>query len=175
MATSSRKMIATKGLVGVLCLVVCLLLSVLQVEAETSKTRLVYRLAEVEMMEVGDVPGHVIGVIQLRGLAFANGEVGTYSGWVTMDYTNGSGRHEAYGVVTFEDGSAHVTKSQGTTEASEDGKISLFEGTFTYTGGAGRFEGIKGKGSYSGKRVAPLSVGADSYNDLTSTYTLPAK
>jgi len=149
--------------------------SVSQIEAETSKSRLVYRLSKVEMMEVGDVPGHVIGVLELRGLSFENSEVGTYSGWVTVDYTNGSGKHEGYGLVTFEDGSTHVSKSQGTTKASEDGKTSVFEGTFTIIGGSGRFKGIKGKGSYSGKRIAPLSVGADSYNDLTSTYTVPSQ
>jgi len=156
-------------------LALVLFASVSQIEAETSKSRSVYRLAKVEMMEVGDVPGHVIGVLELRGLSFENDEVGTYSGWVTVDYTNGSGKHEGYGITTFEDGSTHVSKVQGTTKASEDGKISEFEGTFTFIGGSGRFEGIKGEGSYTGKRIAPLSVGADSYIDLTSTYTLPSK
>jgi len=149
--------------------------TVSQIEAETSKSRVVYRLAKVEMIEVGDVPSHVIGVTELKGLAFEDGEVGTYSAWITFDYTNGSGTHEGYGITTFEDGSTQITKSQGTTKASEDGKISVFEGTFTILGGSGRFEGIKGKGSYTGKRIAPLSVGADSYNDLTSTYTVPSQ
>ena len=133
MATINSKITASKGLIGILCLTTCLLISVLQVGAETSKSRLVYRLAKVEMMEVGDAPGHVMGVMELRGLSFENGEVGTYSGLITIDYTSGSGKHEGYGVVTFEDGSTQVTKSQGTTKASEGGKISLFEGTFTYS------------------------------------------
>ena len=39
--------------------------------------------------------------------------------------------------------------------------------------GSGRFEGIRGKGTYVGRRVAPLSAGADGYIDLSSSYTMP--
>ena len=176
MAIINSKMIATKGPVEILCIVACLLMSASQAGAETEKTRTVYRLSKTEVLEVGDLTGHIIGVVEQKGLSFSeNGEVGTYSGCATFDYINGSGKHEAYSITTYEDGSTIVTKSQGTTKASEDGKISVFEGTFTYTGGTGRFKGIKGKGSYTGKRVAPLDVGADSYNDVTSTYTVPSK
>jgi hypothetical protein len=129
----------------------------------------------VEVVEVGDRPGHILGVVIQQGLAFTGDEVGTYRGWVTLDYTNGKGKHEGYGIVTYEDGSTQVTRSEGTTETSKDGKISEFGGTFTYISGAGRFEGIQGKGTYAGKRVAPLAAGADTYLDQTSTYELPAK
>ena len=117
-----------------------------------------------------------MGVAEGSGLAFSeNGEVGRYSVLVTFDYVNGSGTHEGYGITTFEDGSTQVTKSQGSTKASEDGKISTFEGTFTFSSGTGRFKGISGKGSYAGKRVVPISVGADSYIDATATYAVPSE
>ena len=39
----------------------------------------------------------------------------------------------------------------------------------------GRFAGIQGRGSYRGKRMAPITPGgqADAWNDSESTYTLP--
>ena len=160
--------------IGVLLIVFCLVTP--RVDAETARSRLVMHLTQVDMVEVGDVPGHVLAIGQQMGLTFLeDGEVGTYSGWFTADYTNGSGKHEGYAITTFEDGSTQVTRSEGTTAASEDGKTSEFKGTFTIIGGSGRFEGIQGKGNYTGKRVAPLSAGADGYFDQVSTYTLPSK
>jgi len=74
---------------------------------------------------------------------------------------------------TWEDGSTTVVKVEGTTTATQGGKISLFKGTYTYVKGTGRYAGIKGGGSYTGKRVTPMAAGAFSYSDGTGTYTLP--
>lgn len=171
----SRSVVGRASIWGI-CIAVCLLMSLSQAVAETGKSRLVIRLSKTEVLQVPDVPGHAIGMVEQKGLNFhENGEVGTYSGWVLLDYTNGSGTHEGYGVTTFEDGSTQITRSEGSTKATKGGKISVFEGTFTFIGGTGRYEGITGKGSYTGKRVAPLDVGADSYVDLTWTHTLPTR
>jgi len=51
----------------------------------------------------------------------------------------------------------------------EGGKKSAYEGTYEYTGGTGRFEGIIGKGTYKGERLGGGETGADTYIDFTGT------
>jgi len=140
------------------------------------KGRQVYHVVKVEVMPVGDVPGHVVGIVDARGLTFPDtGEVATCSLKITFDVTNGTGPHQTYAVTTFEDKSTVITLAKGVTTARPDG-TSTFEGTFTYIGGTGRFAGVQGGGSYTGKRMAPLAPGvsADSFSDYVATYTLPS-
>lgn len=149
------------------------------VGAETirEKSRNVYHMTKVEIVPVGDVPGHIIAVADARGLTFLDdGQVATYANKIMFDVTNGSGPHWAYSISTLPDGSTRVTKAQGTTTALPSGE-STFEGTFTFVKGTGRSEGIQGGGTYTGKRLAPLTPGgpADSYIDSTYTYTLPSR
>jgi hypothetical protein len=128
------------------------------------------------VVPVGDVAGHVIGVVDIGGLAsFDSGEIATHSHKATIDYINGSGLHENYMIYTFEDGSTFVTKGQGTTTADPGRKISWFKGSFSFIQGNGRFAGIQGSGSYTGKRFAPAAAGAEAYIDCTATYTLPPR
>ena len=148
-----------------------------QAGAETGKGRIVYHFFKVERIEVGDVPGHVIGVADGRGLASLDtGEVATFLTKVVFDYTNGSGPFQGYCIFTFEDGSTKIYKAQGTTTALP-GEVSTFKATYTYIKGTGRFEGIQGTGSFTGKRTAPLILGGptESYQDFTETYTLPTR
>jgi hypothetical protein len=145
--------------------------------AETAKGRSVYHFVKIERIEVGDVPGHVIGVAEHRGLmSLDTGEVATHISRLTLDYTNGSGTFQGYNSVSFDDGSTKIFKAQGRTTA-QTGGVSTFEATYTYLKGTGRFEGIQGTGSFTGKRIAPLTAGAsaDCYLDFTETYTLPSQ
>ena len=141
-----------------------------QGRTETMKSRLVYHTVIDHIIEVGDTTGHVLGIGEHRGLMFLEtGEVGTYSGWVMYDEKNGKGTHYAYGLTTYNDGSSHLTKSNGTSPATQGSDISSFKGTFTLIAGSGRFKGIKGSGSYTGKNVCEAGL----YCDVTKTYTLP--
>ena len=145
--------------------------------AETAKGRSVYHFVKIERVEVGDVPGHVVGVAEHRGLmSLDTGEVATHLGRLTFDYTNGSGAFHGYNLVTFEDGSTKLFEAQGKTTAQPSG-VSKFEASYAYIKGTGRFEGIEGTGSFTGKRIAPLTAGASAecYLDFTETYTLPAR
>jgi hypothetical protein len=146
-------------------------------KAVSEKGRVVYHLVKTEVMQVGDVPGHILGIVDQRGLSFPDtGEVGTWSTKVIVDLTNGTGPHQSYTITTFEDRSTAMTVAKGTTTAQPDG-TSTFEGTFVYIGGSGRFAGVKGEGSYRGKRMAPLTPGgtADAFMDYTATYVLPSQ
>lgn len=144
--------------------------------AEEIAGRVVYHSQKVETVEVGDVPGHVIGVIQQSGMTFftkgpGSGEVASRTGAVYFDVVKGSGTAAGYAVQTFKDGSTLGYKSSGTTTTEDGGKKFVFEGTWEFTVGTGRFAGIKGNGTYKGERIGSPKTGGDSYADFTGTAT----
>lgn len=136
--------------------------------------RVVYHTQKVETMEVGDVPGHVVGVIQQPGLIFltkgpASGEIATRMGTYYFDAVNGKGTVSGYSVVTFKDGATLIYKTNGILTPAVGGKNAVSEGSYEYVGGTGRFAGMKGKGTYKGERIGSLKTGSDSYADFTGT------
>ena len=157
-----------------------LLMAVSQAGAETitEKGRDVFHYVKVEVIKVGDVDGHIIGIAEAKGLEFdeSSGQVANYSNKPMFDYINGSGPFWGYSIVTFEDGSTLTTKYEGITTPLPGG-VSAWKGTVSSMKGTGRFEGIQGTASFTGKRMAPLTSGgsADCYTDYIRTYTLPAR
>ena len=139
------------------------------------KSRTLYHFVKTAVMEAPDVPGHIIGIVDASGLYFPDtGELASWSSKISVDLINGTGTHQIYWVQTFEDKSSMVAHGKGVTSARPEG-TSTFEGTYTYIGGTGRFAGVKGGGSYTGKRLAPVSQGApaDAFSENVSAYTLP--
>jgi hypothetical protein len=137
-------------------------------------SRRVQGTAEVTTVEVGDVPGHVVGVVQFKGLTFfANGETATHSNPATFDLTNGSGPHQGYVVHYFDDGSTSIERYQGEARLSADGKRTTVTGTFQCVGGTGRFAGLKGEGTYRGERLGALQTGDYVYVDTTGSCSVP--
>jgi hypothetical protein len=130
--------------------------------------------AEVSSVEVGDVAGHVVGVIEFKGLTFfADGEIATHSNPATFDLTNGSGPHQGYVIHYFDDGSTSTERYRGEARLSADGKRTTVEGTFECVGGTGRFAGLKGQGTYRGERLGALQTGDYVYVDTTGSCTAP--
>ncbi len=135
-------------------------------------------LPKVQFLEVGNVPGHLIGCAELAGvLSCDDGSVATTLNESIWDYIKGSGKSQGYWVATYEDGSSIWLKYQVTTTAAADGKTTKWEAT---TGelikGTGRFKGIQGEDPFTGKRLAPLpGAGAQYYIDHVFTYTLSSK
>jgi hypothetical protein len=137
-------------------------------------SRRVQGTAEVTTVEVGDVSGHVVGVVEFKGLSFfADGEVATHTNPATFDLTNGSGPHQGYVVHYFDDGSTSIERYRGEARMSADGKRTMIEGTFECVGGTGRFAGIKGEGTYRGERLGALRTGDYVYVDTTGSCTVP--
>jgi len=144
--------------------------------AETLKWRQTAYVSKVNAIEVGDVPGHFVGVSELAGLAFfESGEVATCLTRAMWDYTKLSGPNEGYTLFTFEDGSTIVEKFQGTQTAVPGGKTSLWKAAFSFVQGSSRFAGIQGSGSYSGKRIGgpPLPVSKGTTIALQPIPSLP--
>ena len=137
-------------------------------------SRRVQGTAKVTTVEVGDVPGHVVGVVEFKGLSFfADGEIATHTNPATFDLTNGSGPHQGYVVHYFDDGSTSIERYQGEAKLSADGKRTVVSGTFQCVGGTGRFQGLKGEGTYRGERLGALQTGDYVYVDTTGSCTVP--
>jgi hypothetical protein len=157
----------------VLCAVAGLVVSALAHAQDLGTSRRVQGTAEVTTIEVGDVPGHIVGVVEFKGLSFfADGEVATHTNPATFDLTNGSGPHQGYVVHYFDDGSTSIERYRGEARMSADSKRTLVEGTFECVGGTGRFAGIRGEGTYRGERLGALRTGDYVYVDTTGSCTV---
>lgn len=142
--------------------------------AEEIAARTVYHTVKAETTEAGGVPGHITGPVHHAGLCFftkgpASGEIATRTSTAQVDLVNGKGTYTTDIVYTLRDGSTLSQKATGTALPTDDGKRTLYEGTYEITGGTGKFAGIKGKGTFKGERLGPAQTGSDSYVDFTGT------
>jgi len=144
--------------------------------AEEIAGRNVGHMTKSEMIEVGDVPGHFVGVSQFHGMSFYtkgpdNGEIVPRMGVTLFDVVKGKGAFTVYEMKTFKDGSTIVIKSGGTQTPTEGGKKTTYEGTWEVTGGTGRYAGAKGTGTFKAERIGDFKTGADNYTDFTGSVT----
>jgi hypothetical protein len=131
---------------------------------ESLELRAVVHATSVQTQDVGDVDGHVVGVVRFSGIAsFQDGSTATATFAGTIDYVKGSGTNATFSNLTFDDGSMLWYKATGT--ATADGARTILRGTITVLGGKGRFAGAKGEGGFNGARIAPLASGADLFLD----------
>jgi hypothetical protein len=147
--------------------------------ADEMAWRVVSYLTKNEQKPVGDVEGHVKGEFVRRGLAFfssgpAKGEVAAWVNVGTFENTKGKGVAHAESTFTFEDGSSFTVRNVTESEPGPRG-LSVGKVTVEFSKGTGRFEGITGKGSGTGRNVTPASgeTKGDAFYDLVVTYTLP--
>ncbi|HMK51462.1 MAG TPA: hypothetical protein VK551_03060 [Thermodesulfobacteriota bacterium] len=164
--------------IGLLIIMAWLLGSVTQAVAETKKMRYVAYFPKAEFTPVGDVEGHYLGTFEFRGLAFVDGEVAIGSGIAYGDFMKGVGPVTSYVKYVFEDGSTMQTINKFKATIAPDGKTGLYEdGKGEFTMGTGRFAGIKGTLSWTGKRLAGFSkeTRGEFFTEGTMTYTLPPK
>lgn len=160
-----------------LCLAMLLPVTVLLVPATQAADevagRVTFHTQKAETMEVGDVPGHIMGISQSPGLAFYTkgpdaGKTATRIGTACFDVVNGKGTLTGYTVNTFEDGSTLVYTISGTITSVDGGKKAAQEGT-NYVTGTGRYKGTKMKCTYKGERIGSIKTGGDGYADFTCT------
>ena len=169
----TKRIAAICVVAGILLIAASLLLSTTQAAAETVKGRIVAVFTRLDYIGVGEVEGYPlgIGIYEAKGLAsFENGETAICKGSGQFQTTVG-----VRGFVgnTFEDGSMQWIKYQSPPSTPGEGEVVKFEiskGTFEFIGGTGRFEGIRGKGSYTAKIFGDYGV---AYWDITAEYTLP--
>ena len=144
----------------------------LRAVAEELKWHHSHHISKAETVDVGDAPGHVVGVAKATGVGFFDGgEVATLVTTGTFDYQNGAGKTEGYVGYTFEDGSTFFLKYDAVTTPDSAGMGSSFKGQFSFMEGTGRFRRIKGGGSLSGRRLSLMGGGSEVYFTFTGTYS----
>ena len=160
-------------LFGILVISAWVLGSTVQAGAETMKGRNIQTATKRETIAVGDEEGHILGLTIMQGLAFIeNGEIAKVKSQVAGDYIpQKGGQLIGYTTYTFEDGATIVLRFQRlmNPDGSATAKSEIVKGT-------GRFEGIKGRSSITGKNFPETKDGAArASTDFTMTYTLPTK
>jgi hypothetical protein len=127
-------------------------------------------------IDVGDHAGHALTLsrsactwmkpLKIDGVAAKDGE--------DVSTSDGSGaRFHAHGyhVSNMANGDKTFVRFSGTDTIAKDGKPATTAGTWSYTGGTGKFKGLRGKGTYKGKADASGNMVVA----VAGEYTLPAK
>jgi hypothetical protein len=142
--------------------------------AAEMKFKVVSYITRFDVKPVGDVQGHFAGGWERRGLCFVNEEVGVYIGSGTMDATKGKGVGTGTSTCTFEDGSSFSTTYNMDTEPGPKGLALYKNGKGQFTGGTGRFEGIKGSTTFTGRAFTPFKdeFKSDVVMDSVGQYTV---
>jgi hypothetical protein len=149
---------------------------VTEARAESMNFKLVSMIEKVERVKVTQMEKVIIGVLDRKGLSiFKNGEIATTSCRGTFDSKKG---FQGYSSMVFKDGSTLVLAWKGPTSQSrpDGGKFWKYSMTAEYVNGTGRFEGIKGSGTFTG--MAPqwdkdYKMKGFTYYEFSGNYTLP--
>jgi len=174
----NKMTIAILGCIGIFLIAAMLIVPAAQAGGKTVKYKMAAPVTKMEVVPAPDVKGHVVGVLERRGVAiFENGETAAYHSMIIFDSIKGQGASwNGYSELSYADGSTTIAKIHGTAPVVKG--VKLVKGTGEYIKGTGRFEGIKGEVSFNGKIVTPYTKDAtkhDLVGDVTSTYTLPKK
>ncbi len=120
---------------------------------------------DADLREIEGHAGHAVGVMQQRGFAFyEDGQVATVNVWLTFERAAGETSYRGHAVYSFPDGASKVGRFIGSGDPAGEQS-----GQFTLEGGAGRYEGISGQGSFSGHGFPPHG---DIYLDVSGTYSI---
>lgn len=139
--------------------------------AETLTWRSISHIDETHAFVLAETGGYTVGTGKGNGLGFfPKDQIATVTLGYTIDYLKGEGHFLAYEAYTFPDGAALILRRNGKTRVA--GKGAEFTGDFEVVGGSGRYEGARGTGTFTGKRMAPLSSGADQYFDYVADISL---
>ncbi len=169
--------ITVVGVIGIFIIAAWLLVPATQAKAETMKYNYTSQITKMEFIVYPDVKGHVVGLFERRGVAIFENEVAALELWGTFDYIKKQGPWEGYARITFKDGSTFTHKLLGASSFAPDG-TKLLKGKGEYIKGTGRFEGIKGEFSLTGRLITPNTkdkTKGDNWVEVTGTYTLPKK
>jgi hypothetical protein len=158
--------------IGLLVITAWLLGFVIEAQAETMKCRIGRVVTKEEITPVTDEEGHTFGMQISQGVAFfENGDIANFKTESISDRAGGTRQAISYIFFTFEDGASIIVKLDFRAVTDPSGKISTTaEGKIIK--GTGRYKGIKGTFSSTGKMLPPIKGEADKYYiDATLTYT----
>ena len=126
-------------------------------------------------LDAGDRAGHALGLMksactwttpmQIEGVDTKDG-----SDVVSSDARGAKVRANGYHFSNMANGDKIFVRFSGTDTMTKDGMPAMSVGTWSYTGGTGKFKGITGKGTYNGKPDASGNM----VTEIEGDYTLPA-
>ena len=136
------------------------------VTAESLNGQIMVYVPKAEVMNAGDHAEHSLLLVELKGLAtLDDGEVGTIAGAEVAEYN--AEQHTFYGYITIKFNEASTVSFRF--EGEENANSGAYQGTLTYTGGSGRYAGIKGKGKIKGQNYEEIN---GSHATFTSSYEI---
>ncbi len=114
------------------------------------------------LFSLRDQPNHQLQAAEVAGVQKSsdpdwNDTRMTY--WGTTDVHSGSGTQRGYFINERPNGDRDWGTFEGTVATA--GAAATLEGTYTYSGGSGKFNGITGKGTYRGRMTSPTQVEMD--------------
>lgn len=141
------------------------------------KFRLVMYATKADIKPVGDVEGHVAGTWERRGLCIMGKDIGAYLGNGTLDMTKGKGTAEGKNTCTFDGGSSWTGKFQFGLEPLGNGLLRFKNVRSEFVEGTGRFEGMKGTYTWTGRTYTPSNetTKGDAIIDAVGTYNVAKK
>jgi len=108
---------------------------------EKYKGRHIFYTTKFESIEVGDEEGHIIAIVERKGIHTDFGKKPFSDGWpihhvgiIDMNIKTGAGTASGYDVLTDKDGDKVIHKFQG-----GPGESGQWEGTVTFIKGTGKF------------------------------------
>ena len=177
----SKMTITILGCIGIFLIAALVLLPATQAKAETMKFNYASQITKFEYVLFPDVKGHVVGVWERRGVAIFENEVAAIEARGTLDkIKNVRITFKGYGQITFKDGSTIMYSVRGIKTLPPGEKLlNLYKDCKgKYIKGTGRFEGIKGELSFTGREITPYTkdkTKQDNWIEVTATYTLSKK
>lgn len=112
-------------------------------------------------ISLSDQPNHTLDLAEIRGLQKSPDEKwnnATVTYWSVTDLVDGKGTQRGY----FVNAHGGEDRDQGTFEgrvATHGGQVTV-EGTWQFTGGSGKFNGLTGKGTFKTRLISPTEVEA---------------
>ena len=111
---------------------------------------------------IGDQPNHAFAIVKAQCTWTKPVEIGDVAGkdgddTIVTEMTGDTAADRGYFVGGMANGDKIHVKFAGSSR-SKDGKPVSGEGTWTFTGGTGKFQGLKGKGIYKGVANADGTV-----------------
>ena len=165
-------------LVGFSIIAMGLLGSAPQAMAETLNYKLFNHVTKAEVFPIPDAEGHEVTVIVREGVnRFENGEMAWVKAVVIRDGTKMAYSFDQYVTMTFNDGSIILTRTKGTAQPTATAGAVATKWTGEIIHGTGRFQGIKGTQTSSGKNLPPEKgeLGGKALGEGILNFTLPSK
>jgi hypothetical protein len=126
-----------------------------------------------QMLEVGDQPGHMLGVEQVKctwsKMEIEGSPAKDSLTTILVDSHGNKANARGYDVATFASGDKIFVRFNGSV-TSKDSAVLSDGGKWSFFGGTGKLKGIKGEGTYKGKGTSQEET-----FEIEGEYTLPKK